>query len=148
MFSLIHVAAPAVAGSDPTRTWLDVPRADVVMGDDIAHTDWSTRLAHPSDEGQFEILVRKSGTPILAPGCHSQYLVIRMPASVALHPDRATEQAAARKHRFYSDLLANYESGKPLHVEVFAGPYGKREKNGRLVLSQCNLFFVEPSPPH
>jgi hypothetical protein len=45
--------------SDPTRTTLDVPRQAVVTGDDTVHTDWPARLAHPSNEGQFEVLVRK-----------------------------------------------------------------------------------------
>jgi hypothetical protein len=143
---LAAVGSFAQSSSDPTRTMLDVPRKDVVMGDDIGRTDWSTRLAHPSDEGQFEVLVRKSATPIQAPDCKSDYLVIRMPASVSIGPNPATQAEVARKRQYYNQLLAAYEKGEKLHAEVFAGPYGKRNRDGALVLTQCNLFFVEPSP--
>jgi hypothetical protein len=141
-------AAFARSGSDPTSIALDVPRQDVVMGDDIGRTDWSTRLAHPSAEGQFEILVRKSATDIRAPDCKSRYLVIRMPASVSIGVDPATEAAVARKQAYYNELMAAYQKGEPLHAQVFAGPYGKRNSNGQLVLTECNLFFVAPTPRH
>jgi hypothetical protein len=134
----------ADAKPDPTRMMLDVPRQGVVMGDDIGRTDWSTRLAHPSNEGQFEVLVRKSATSIRAPACKSDYLVIRMPASVSIGPDPATQAEVARKRRYYAQLLSAYDQGEPLRAEVFAGPYGKRDPDGRLELTQCNLFFVEP----
>ncbi len=118
------------------------------MGDDIGRTDWSTRLAHPSDEGQFEVLVRKSATHIQAPDCKSDYLVVRMPASVSIGANPATRAAVAQKREYYNQLLAAYDKGEPLHAEVFAGPYGKRNRDGTLVLTQCNLFFVEPASPH
>jgi len=138
----------AQSKSDPTRTTLDVPRQAVVMGDDIARTDWSTRLAHPSNEGQFEVLVRKSATQIQAPDCKSDYLLIRMPASVSIGSDPATQAAVARKRQYFDQLLAAYDKGESLHAEVFAGPYGKRGPGGALLLTQCNLFFVEPASPH
>lgn len=131
---------------DPTLTMLDVPRQDVVMGDDIGRTDWPTRLAHPSAEGQFEVLVRKSATDIQAPACRSAYLVIRMPASVSVGADPAAGAAVARKIQYYDELLAAYNQGRPFRAEVFAGPYGKRSRQGKLVLSQCNLFFAAPKP--
>jgi hypothetical protein len=143
---LAAVGSFAQSSADPTRTTLDVPRQDVVMGADIGRTDRSARLAHPSDAGQFEVLVRKSATPIRAPDCKSDYLVIRMPASVSIGPNQATRADVMRKRKYYDRLLAAYEKGEPLHAEVFAGPYGRRNQYGAIVLTQCNLFFIEPSP--
>ena len=52
------------------------------------------RLATPSDEGQFEILVRKEAAPVVSSRCASEYLVVRMPATMA--EDAAGQAAMAR----------------------------------------------------
>jgi hypothetical protein len=137
----------AHASDDPTRMAFDVPREAVVMGDDIARTDWPTRLARPSKEGQFEVLVRKIATPIQAPDCKSQYLVVRMPASIAVGDDLAIQAAAGQKRSLFDHMKDAYANGQPMHFDVFAGPYGRRATNGKVVLSGCNLFFQDPATP-
>jgi hypothetical protein len=144
LLSVACTAAAAPARPDPTLTLLTMPRQEVVMGDDIAHAGWSPRLAHPNSTGQFEILVRAAATPFRAPACRSRYLVVRMPASISVAPDAATDAAAARKRRFYDRLQRAYDHGEPLRFAVFAGPYGTRQPDGTVVLSACNLFFVPP----
>jgi hypothetical protein len=133
---------------DPTRLAFDAPRSAVVMAGDIANTDWPARLASPSDEGQFEVLVRKNAAPVQAPHCNSQYLVVRMPASVSIGNDPATQAAVARKRQVYDRMLDAYTKGQSIHFDVFAGPYGKRLPNGEVALTGCNLFFQEPAAPH
>jgi hypothetical protein len=70
-----------------------------------------------------------------------------MPASVSIGPDPATAAAAARKQAFFRRLLKAYDKGEPLRADVSAGSYGRRDSSGTLVLTQCNLFFVEPAAP-
>jgi hypothetical protein len=134
----------AQSGKDPTETAFDAPRGAVVMGRDIAGTDWSPRLATPSAEGQFEVLVRKSATPFKAPGCGSRYLVVRMPASVSTEPDPPVQTEVARKRRMFDRMLDAYQHGASIHFDVFAGPYGKRTPDGEVLLTGCNIFFKEP----
>ena len=132
---------------DPTGMSFDLSRADVVMGDDIARTKWPARLARPSKDGQFEVLVRRTATPVQAPGCNSPYLVIRMPASLGPGDALAIQTAVGQKRQQFDTMMAHYESGQPLHFDVFAGPYGHRATNGQIILTACNLFFQEPIPP-
>jgi hypothetical protein len=140
---LVMVPASAAIGSAPVS--FTVAAGDVVMGEAIGRTDWSTRLATPSAEGQFEILVRKSAAPVQSPHCASQYLVIRMPAS--LDTDDSGRQAIRRKIDLYKRFVAEQAAGHPLHLRVFAGPYGHFLSGGALSLTGCNLFFAEPEPP-
>jgi len=135
----------ALGAGDPTHTFFEAPRSAVVMGDDIAATDWPKRLAHPSDEGQFEVLVEKQAAPFQASGCSSRYLVVRMPASVSVKDDPAIKAAIARKVGFYNQMLEAYGKGQPISFDVFAGPYGKRLPSGQIALTGCNLFFSEPT---
>ena len=127
----------------PTGVSFDAPRAAVRMAGDIAGAGWPSRLATPSDEGQFEVLVRKEAAPVVSSRCASDYLVVRMPATMA--EDAAGQAAVARKRRQYENMLAAYTADRPIHFDTFAGPYGKRLPAGKLELSGCNLFFVEPS---
>jgi hypothetical protein len=146
LLPLLAAALPAsaVPAGDPTRVSFTVPSADVVAGDDMAAAKWPTRLAVPSAQGQFEVLIRKTAAPVLAPHCHGQFLVVRMPASIAIGGSAATTQAVVRKRAAYDDLIATREAGRPIRFDVFAGPYGHKHGN-RLELAGCNLFFVEPS---
>jgi hypothetical protein len=137
-------ALAAQASAEPTATSFEAPRDAVVMADDIAATGWPTRLAKPSAEGQFEVLLRKTATTIKAPACDSPFLVVRMPASVSIKPDPAVQEAVARKRQTYERMLDAYQHGKPMRFDVFAGPYGKRTPGGGIVLTGCNLFFTEP----
>jgi hypothetical protein len=105
----------AQSGKDPTETAFDTPREAVVMGPDIAATDWSMRLATPSAEDQFEVLVRKSATPFKAPGCNSRYLVVRMPASVSTEPDPSIQNEVARKRRMFERMPDTYRHGGSIH---------------------------------
>jgi hypothetical protein len=57
-------AASAQASGKPAEASFEAPRNAVVMGEDIALTKWSTGLAKPSAEGQFEVLLRKDATTI------------------------------------------------------------------------------------
>ena len=150
---LLSVAAtlsvcPAHASDDPTHIAFNVPREAVVMGQDIARTDWPTRLAKPSAEGQFEVLVRKTAAPVVAPGCNSAYLLVRMPASVLTSSHDLATQAAIRQKRIVFDrMLQDYDARRPMRFDVFAGPYGHRAPDGQIVLTGCNLFFEEPTVP-
>ena len=138
----------ALDADDPTHIAFNVPREAVVMGQDIARTDWPVRLAKPSGEGQFEVLVRKTAAPVVAPGCHSAYLVVRMPASVLTSShDLATQAAIRQKRSVFDRMLQDYDAGRPMRFDVFAGPYGHRGPNGKIVLTGCNLFFEEPTVP-
>jgi hypothetical protein len=138
----------ALGSNDPTRIGFDVARDAVVMGDDIARTEWPMRLARPSKEGQFEVLVRKTATPIEAPGCNSRYLVVRMPASVEFGHDLAIQASIRQKRELFDRMMDAYANGRPMHFDVFAGPYGHRAANGQVILSGCNIFFEEPVAPH
>jgi hypothetical protein len=145
LVALAAITDAAHAGSGQAQTVIsfEVARSALLMSGDIAGSGWPTRLAAPSDEGQFEVLVRKDAAPLLAPHCQSQYLVVRMPATMA--EDAAGQAALRRKRHLYADMLTAYNDGQPIHFDVFAGPYGKRSRNGKIELSGCNLFFVEPS---
>ena len=143
LFAQIH-GATASAAKDPTETSFEAPREAVVMANDMAATGWSTRLATPSAEGQFEVLLRKTSTKIKAPECDSPFLVVRMPASVSVKPDPEVQQAVARKRQTYERMLDAYQRGMPIHFDVFADSYGKRAPDGDIVLTGCNLFFQEP----
>jgi len=138
--------AEALGQHDPTRLSFEAPSQAVLAGADIGRTEWPTRLATPSAEGQFEILVRRDAAPVLSPHCSSRYLVVRMPASLENGP--AAQADVEQKRQQYDRILSDYSKGHPIHFDVFAGPYGKRLPDGRVELSGCNLFF-EPntSPP-
>ena len=140
----LALASGAAAGGPTDRLAIsfEAPRAAVLMGSDISRSNWPMRLATPSEEGQFEVLVSKDAAPVSSPHCKSQYLIVRMPASVGKDP--ATRAAVARKRQEYARLLTAYNEGRPIRFEAFAGPYGKRLADGRIALSGCNLFFVEP----
>lgn len=136
-------ASRAGAQQDATRFRFEASRDAVLMGEDIVRGDRPARLATVSEEGQFEILVRKNAAPVLAPHCRSTFLVLRMPASIG--EDEATRAAIARKRRVYDGFLEAYRAGQPLELDVFAGPYGRRLPDGQVELTDCNLFFVEPA---
>jgi hypothetical protein len=138
---LAGICQPALARPAPSIA-VAVAARDVVLGDAIAKTEWPTRLATPSAEGQFEILVRKAAAPVRAPRCASSYLVVRMPAT--LDESSAGKAVLAAKLRQFEALKAAYAAGGTLRFRAFAGPYGARDRAGRLVLTGCNLFFVEP----
>lgn len=114
------------------------------MGADIAATGWPPRLAMPSEEGQFEVLVSKDAAPFQAPGCIDRYLIVRMPGSIAIGDNPGAAAAVARKRQAYTRLLQAYREGQSIHFEVFAGAYGKRLTGGQVALTGCNLFFTEP----
>ena len=135
--------AAALPGQEATRLSFTVPSADVVAGEDMRGTGWPMRLATPSAEGQFEVLVKKAASPVLAPRCHSAFLVVRMPASIAIGDSTETRQAVARKQQAYAALMAARAASRPIRFDVFAGPYGHK-RGGTLELTGCNLFFVEP----
>ena len=130
--------AEGLGAGDPTRTSFEVSRDSVLMGRDIAQSEWPMRLASPSAEGQFEVLVLKSAAPVSSPDCRSRYLVVRMPASIE------NQSAVQLKIRQYERMSAAYNQGQPIRFDVFAGPYGKRLPDGQIRLTGCNLFFVEP----
>ena len=121
-----------------------LPRSAVVMAQDIGATGWPTRLASPSDEGQFEVLILKASAPLRAPHCENRYLVVRMPASVAVGPNPVVEAGAKRKKHVFDTMLDRYRRGADISFDVFTGPYGKVASDGKLELSGCNLFFKEP----
>ena len=130
-------------GQDPTRVVFEAARDAILMGPDIGRSEWPTRLATQSEEGQFEILVRKDTVPVLSPHCRSRYLVLRMPAS--LGDDLESRATLERKRQEYRRMQAAYAEGRPIRFEASAGPYGKRLEDGRVELSGCNLFLAEPS---
>jgi len=148
VISAMAVAAPLAASpdTDPTHITFDVPSIAIVMGEDMRHTEWPPRLATPSAEGRFEILLRKTAAPIKAPACHSQFLVVRMPASVSIGNDAATRAAIKQKRAVFNRMMDDYKNDRPIHFDVFAGPYG-RKTNGQVILTGCNLFFEEPVAP-
>jgi hypothetical protein len=137
--------AETLGQHDPTRLSFDAPSEAVLVGADIGRTEWPTRLATPSAEGQFEILLRKDAAPVLSPHCSSRYLVVRMPAS--LESGAEAQANVERKRQQYARILSDYSKGRPIHFDVFAGPYGKRLPNGRVELSGCNMFFEPNTPP-
>jgi hypothetical protein len=148
ILAAVLLSYAAQASDNPTHVTFDAPREAVVMGNDIARTGWPMRLAKPSKEGQFEVLVRKTAVPVQAPDCKSPYLVIRMPGSVGRGDDLAVQAAIGQKQDVFDRMLDAYTNGRLLHFDVFARPYGRRAANGQIILSGCNLFFEEPVSPH
>ncbi len=144
---LIGVLAsiPAADAAGTLDVTFSVSPSAIVMGPDIAGTDWPTRLATPSDEGQFEVLVAKGSVPVRSPACESRYLVIRMPASVAIGDNPAVAAAVMRKKALFGRMMELYNRRETLTLHVFPGPYAKRAPDGRIELTGCNLFFQEPT---
>jgi hypothetical protein len=141
--ALIVATAHARPGGSKTTISFEAPRTAIRMAGDFAGSGWSDRLATPSEEGQFEVLVSRDAVPVLSPRCHGKYLDVRMPATMA--EDATGRASLERKRRLYSNMLAAYNDGRPIHFEVFAGPYGKRLPDGKIEISGCNLFFSEPT---
>jgi hypothetical protein len=141
--ALTMAAAHARSGGGQTAISFEAPRTAIRMAGDFAGSGWPGRLATPSEEGQFEVLVSKDAVPVLSPRCQSKYLVVRMPAT--MDEDAAGKAALERKRRLYADMLAAYNDGRPTHFDVFGGPYGKRLPDGKIEISGCNLFFSEPT---
>lgn len=139
---LALACGPGFAAADPTGFTLEVPAEAVLMGAAMARAGHSLRLATPSEEGQFELLVRPDATPVLAPHCRGR-LILRMPGTIPR--DAAGQAAVARKRAKHDRLLAAWQAGQRLRLDVFAGPYGRRRGDGRVELSGCNLFLIEPN---
>jgi hypothetical protein len=94
-----------------------------------------------SDNGQFEIFVRKQAFPIPAPKCE-RYIIVRMPGTDPSTPDAADK--LARKRALFNALeeLKNSGAGQQA-VAIELNPYVQvvRDDPLRLELTQCNAFL-------
>jgi len=94
-----------------------------------------------SENGQFEIFVRKDAFPVPAPRCE-RYIIVRMPGTAPSAPDATAK--LARKRALFDALkaLKSAATGQQALV-IELNPYVRVVTNHplRLELTQCNVFF-------
>jgi hypothetical protein len=152
--ALLATCVPAPARTAPASTQITVPAADLLVGNRITAASWPGHVIRtPDEDGQFEVLVRKTAVPgIDAPACRSPWLLVRMPAVLPpvdadYHPK---PRNPANQHRLdaarteYAALAADASAGRPATVHVNGADYATGTGHG-LKLSGCNLFFTAPA---
>ena len=124
---------------------LTVPAEAVLIGhEQLAAVKWPRKLLEePSEEGQFEVLIRKSAQSVVeAPSCRQPYLLVRMPGVRSTDPGFA-RHVEVRKQVFAS-LLNLSQQHRPLAFRLVSEGYGKTNSNGKLQLTGCNVWFAKP----
>ncbi|WP_419728729.1 hypothetical protein [Lichenicola sp.] len=137
----------------PFSVDITVSAADLLVDGRITTTAWPRKvLRAPDEDGQFEVLVRRSAVPdIDARACRSSWLLVRMPA-IAPPLDSGYQpkpRGPANQRRLdnaiaeYAKLKADTASGQPSTLRVNGGGDASTTVHG-LKLPGCNLFFSSP----
>jgi hypothetical protein len=124
---------------------ISIPGDAVLIGrEKIESAKWPRKLMdEPSDEGQFEILIRTSAqSSIGAPSCSKAFLLVRMPGMLSTASDFA-EGVKARKQTFDS-LLDSADHHKQIELRLNSFGYGHVDRAGKLQLTGCNIWFARP----
>lgn len=141
------------AQATPASLQISVPAASLLVGDRIPASAWPSRVIRtPDEDGQFEVLVRKTAAVgVNAAACRSPWLLVRMPAvlppvDAAYHPtarDPTNQRKLDEARAEYARLQEATAAGLPATIRVDGGPYATKTRPG-LRLSGCNLFFAKP----
>jgi hypothetical protein len=126
----------------PDGTEIIIAAKDVLIGHaQLQKAHWPRKLMDaPTEEGQFEILIRKNAVlPIDAPHCSQPWLLVRMPAVQSR--DAQFRLLVAKQKLLYRHYEEQVLAGEKVSLSVSSSGYGRRNSKGKLQLNGCNLWF-------
>jgi len=144
--ALILAACGRAKADAASKEWtVRLHADDIVIGQPLENIksrhQWLWRFTN-NFEGLFDIAIRKSSIPILAPKCRMDYLILTMPE---YYPETPKQAPVAERRAVYDALLKLKTTGQgslTVHFEgeVHKGPSGPE-------LTGCNISFVLPLAP-
>jgi hypothetical protein len=142
--ALILSACGRAKADTAYKEWTERLHADdIVAGRPLEKLKSQHQWVWQNDVNGFDIAVRKSAIPILAPQCRMDYLILTMGVP---YSESAPKQAAViARQAVYDALLKLKQTGQgsmTLHFwgAVHKGPSGPE-------LTACNIDFVLPLAP-
>jgi hypothetical protein len=119
---------------------------DIVVGQQLEKLNsrhhWLWQFSNDNFEGKFDIAVRKSSIPILAPKCRMDYLILTRPE---YYPETPKQASVTERRAVYDALLKLTETGQGSLVVHFEGEVHKGPSGPEL--TGCNIYFVLPLAP-
>jgi hypothetical protein len=116
---------------------------DIVVGRPLEKLKSRHQWVWQNDVNGFDIAVRKSAVPVLAPKCRMEYLILTM--GIPYSESAPKPAAEIERQALYDALLQLKETGQGSLIVHFWG--GVREGPSGPELTACNINFVLPLAP-
>jgi hypothetical protein len=148
--ALILTASGRAKADAASKEWtVRLHPDDIVAGQQLENIKsrhhWLWRFNNENVEGNFDIAVRKSSIPILAPKCRMDYLILTMPY---YYPETPKQAPVTERRAVYDALLKLTKTGQgslTVHFEVI--PWEVHDGPSGPELTGCNIYFVLPLAP-
>jgi len=143
--ALLCLAGPtrAAAPAAPNDWRITLQAGDFVIGPklDHLHTHRSWRSIFDDHSGTFEVALKKSASPVPAPACKTDYVILGM---VDYYPEDPRQAPLADRRAVYDRLLKIQDTGTGEFVARVQPEYFVRKGPSGPELTGCNLYFVLP----
>jgi hypothetical protein len=145
--ALILIAGALAQAAAAINEWtVRLHGDDIVVGQPLENLKsrhhWLWRFNNENFEGLFDVAVRKSSIPILAPKCRMDYLILTMPE---YYPETPKQAPVTERRSVYDALLKLAETGQGSLTVHFEGEVHKGLSGPEL--TGCNIYFVLPLAP-
>lgn len=108
---------------------------------DSSFIDYKKPMKFRSEDGQFDLRLRREKFPVLAPNCKSS-IIVRMPST--LNQDKDDIKAKEKIHGDIVALKSNEKSKLQLKIEIQSYAEIKSVEPFEGKLKYCNVYFVPP----
>jgi len=143
--ALLFLAGPTSSAAPAAHyDWrITLQAGDFVIGPKLAHlhTHRSWRSFFEDQSGTFEVALKKSASPVPAPACKMDYLILGMVDYYAEDPRQAP---LADRKAVYDRLLRIQDTGTGEFIARVQPEYFIRKGPSGPELTGCNLYFVLP----
>jgi hypothetical protein len=141
---LLFLAVASTTASAAPNDWrITLQAGDFVIGPklDHLHTHRSWRSFFDDQSGTFEVALKKSASPVPAPACKMDYVILGM---VEYYPEDPRQAPLADRKAVYDRLLKIQDTGKGEFIARVQPDYFVRRGPSGPELTGCNLYFVLP----